>query len=91
VQISAADGTPFPQKLRRGPSGVGESVLPVAFWASPSAGKDRICSRSANLPFVFDFSNARLAITVSVMNFTFALLPAARVVNVSPIAAPKYE
>jgi hypothetical protein len=47
-------------------------------------------AQRANLPFVFDFANARLAITVSVMNFTFALLPAARVVNVSPIAAPKY-
>jgi len=44
------------------------------------------------LPFVFDFANARLAITVSVaMNFIFVLLPRARVANVSPIAAPKYE
>jgi hypothetical protein len=44
------------------------------------------------LPFVFDFANVRPAITVSVaMNFTFAFLPAARVVNVSPMAAPEYE
>jgi hypothetical protein len=87
VQISAADGTPFPQKLRRGPAKRrrGESVLPVAFWAHRLA-------RSANLPFVFDFPNARLAITVSVaMNFIFVLFPRARVANVSPIAAPKYE
>jgi len=46
----------------------------------------------ANLPLVFDSANARLAITVSVaMNFTFALLPAARAAKVSPISALKYE
>jgi hypothetical protein len=37
------------------------------------------------LPFAFDFADARPAITVSVaMNFTFALLPVARVVNGQP-------
>jgi hypothetical protein len=83
VQISAADGTPLSAKAeawtRR--AAFGESVLPVAFWASPSAGKDHICSRRAP------------TCTVSIaMNFNFALLPLARVVNVSPIAAPpKYE
>jgi hypothetical protein len=36
-------------------------------------------AQRANLPFVFDFANARLAITVSVaMNFIFVLLPRAR-------------
>jgi hypothetical protein len=56
-------------------------------WQGP-----HLLAQRANLPFIFVFANARLAITVSVaMNFTFALLPVVRVVNVSPTAAPKYE
>jgi hypothetical protein len=40
-----------------------------------------LLAQRASLPFVFDFANARLAITVSVaMNFTFALLPVVCVV-----------
>jgi len=51
-----------------------------------------LLAQRANLPFVFDFANARLAISVSVaMNLIFVLLPRARVANVSPIAASKYE
>jgi ABC-type antimicrobial peptide transport system permease subunit len=51
-----------------------------------------LLAQHANLPFVFDAANARLAIVVSVtMNFTFALLPAARAAKVSPIFALKYE
>jgi ABC-type antimicrobial peptide transport system permease subunit len=51
-----------------------------------------LLAQRANLPFVFDSANARLAITVSVaMNFTFALLPAVRAAKVSPISALKYE
>ncbi len=51
-----------------------------------------LLAQRANLPLVFDSANARLAITVSVaMNFTFALLPAARAAKVSPISALKYE
>jgi len=47
-------------------------------------------TQRANLPFAFDFANARLVITVSLaINFTFTLLPGARPVNVSPIATPK--
>jgi hypothetical protein len=50
-----------------------------------------LLAQRANLLLVFDFANVRLAMTVSVaMNFTFGL-PLARAVNVSPIAAPKYE
>jgi hypothetical protein len=48
-----------------------------------------LLAQRAKLPFVFDFANARLAITVSVAtNSTFARLPRARVANVSPIAGP---
>jgi ABC-type antimicrobial peptide transport system permease subunit len=51
-----------------------------------------LLAQRTNLPFVFDSANARVAIAVSVaMNFTFALLPAARAAKVSPIAALTYE
>jgi putative ABC transport system permease protein len=52
----------------------------------------QLLAQRANLPFVFDPANARVAVGVSVaMNFTFALLTAARAASVSPIAALKYE
>jgi putative ABC transport system permease protein len=51
-----------------------------------------LLAQRANLPFVFDAANARLAIVVSVaMNFTFAILSATRAAKVSPISALKYE
>jgi putative ABC transport system permease protein len=52
---------------------------------------DLIAERT-HLPFVFDWSNAWLTVSVaSAMNFCFALLPAARAAKVSPIRALKYE
>jgi putative ABC transport system permease protein len=49
-------------------------------------------AQRASLPFVFDWSNAWLTLGVAAaMNFCFALLPAARAAQVSPIRALKYE
>jgi putative ABC transport system permease protein len=46
----------------------------------------------ASLPLVFDWSNAWLTLGVAAaMNFCFALLPAARAAQVSPIRALQYE
>jgi putative ABC transport system permease protein len=49
-------------------------------------------AQRASLPFVFDWSNAWLTLAVAAaMNLCFALLPAARAANVSPIRALTYE
>jgi putative ABC transport system permease protein len=54
-------------------------------------GSEWIAQR-ASLPFVFDWSNAWLTLALAAaMNLCFALLPAARAANVSPIRALTYE
>jgi putative ABC transport system permease protein len=52
----------------------------------------RILSARAAIPFEFDWVNARAAlISAALMNFCFALLPAARASRVSPISALRHE
>jgi putative ABC transport system permease protein len=68
------------------------SSLGSAFGLAAGWQSSRLIAEQSRLPFVFDWTNARLALALAVaLNLTFALLPSGKAARLDPIRALKYE
>ena len=68
------------------------SSLGSAFGLAAGWQSSRLIAEQAHLPFVFDWTNARVALAFAVaLNLTFALLPSGKAARLDPIRALKYE
>jgi putative ABC transport system permease protein len=68
------------------------SSLGSAFGLAAGWQSSRLIAEQARLPFVFDWTNARVALAFAVaLNLTFALLPSGKAARLDPIRALKYE
>jgi putative ABC transport system permease protein len=68
------------------------SSLGSAFGLAAGWQSSRRIAEQSRLPFVFDWTNARLALALAVaLNLTFALLPSGKAARLDPIRALKYE
>jgi putative ABC transport system permease protein len=68
------------------------SSLGSAFGLAAGWQSSRLIAEQARLPFVFDWTNAQVALAFAVaLNLTFALLPSGKAARLDPIRALKYE
>jgi len=68
------------------------SSLGCAFGLAAGWQSSRLIAEQSRLPFVFDWTNARVALVFAVaLNLTFALLPSGKAARLDPIRALKYE
>jgi putative ABC transport system permease protein len=68
------------------------SSLGGAFGLAAGWQSSRLIADQTRLPFVFDWTNAQVALAFAVaMNLTFALLPSGKAARLDPIRALKYE
>jgi putative ABC transport system permease protein len=68
------------------------SSLGCAFGLAAGWQSSRLIAEQARLPFVFDWTNARVALAFAVgLNLMFALLPSGKAARLDPIRALKYE
>jgi putative ABC transport system permease protein len=68
------------------------SSLGSVFGLAAGWQSSRLIAEQARLPFVFDWTNARVALALAIaLNLTFALLPSGKAARLDPIRALKYE